>query len=135
MLMPSFDQNVRPCSQTACSHGLKKMCNLPKQTCNEHLRLLSFPLIVWIRGSCVESEREKKSFFPPPITLQFKFHPSCSSRALESRSQGQFLTKAELSGERPPCRGSHLNQLHALFAPAENQYVEFSSFRERCVHA
>lgn len=105
MLMPSFDQNVRPCSQTACSHGLKKMCNLPKQTCNEHLRLLSFPLIVWIRGSCVESEREreKKKVFS---SLQSHYNLNFIHPAAQGHSKA--AVRANFSQKQnSPAKGLH----------------------------
>lgn len=53
MLMRSSDQNMFPLPRQP-AYLLKKMCNLPIQTCNEYLRLLSFSSIIWIRGSCVE---------------------------------------------------------------------------------
>lgn len=113
------------------AHLLKKICNLP---CKEHQRLLSSPSIIWIRGSCTEREKNV-FFFSLPITLQFKSYPSCSSRALKSHSQGRFLTEAELSAERPPCCGSHLNQLHALFAPLKiNAWSSLCSERSVSVH-
>lgn len=79
---------------------LRKICNLPVQTCNEHLGLFSFPLIVWIRGYCGEKESERKNPLQSHYNLNF-IRPAAQGH-LKAAVRANFSEK-----QNSPAKGLH----------------------------